>query len=87
MRDTKHKASHHGYVPTDERSTSFVTLTMVVGLVIVVFVLFGIAIQKLWTNSGKLCVSECVMKYAQIDDFVFMLLAWVDGHASELTKC
>lgn len=70
MRDTKDKASHHGYVPTDDRSTSLITLTMVVGLVIVVFILFGIRIQKLWTDNGKLCVSERVRIYAQIHDFV-----------------
>ena len=37
---------------------------MVMVLVVVVFVLFGIGIQKLWTNSGKLCVIEYDRKYA-----------------------
>ena len=67
VRDTKDKASHHGYVPTDDRWTSLIILTMVVVLVIAVL---RIGIQKLWTNGGELCVSERVRKYAQIHDFV-----------------
>ena len=55
------------HVPTDDRWTSLIILTMVVVLVIAVS---GIGIQKLWTNGGKLCVSERVRKYAQIHDFV-----------------